>query len=52
MSTKNLLQDPVQDPLQAAGMTLLRNPFGKLVLTTAQGPFIGYYIHFHGGVSS
>ncbi len=30
-------QDPLQDPLQAAGMTLLRNPFGKLVLTTAQG---------------
>ena len=26
-----------QDPLQTAGITLLRNPFGKLVLTTAQG---------------
>ncbi len=26
-----------QDPLQAAGISLVRNPFGKLVLTTAQG---------------
>lgn len=26
-----------QDPLQAAGITLQRDPFGKLVLTTAQG---------------
>jgi hypothetical protein len=26
-----------QDPLQVAGISLVRNPFGKLVLTTAQG---------------
>ena len=30
-------QDVLQDPLHAAGMTLFRNLFGKLVLTTVQG---------------